>query len=43
MKTETSHYDEATAALSLVGAQTVQGIAKVRDMKAILYENLLSV
>ncbi len=43
MKTETTHCNEATAVLWLVSAQTVQGTAKVGDLKAILYEDLRSI
>ena len=35
--------NEATAALLLVSAQTVQGIVKVKDVKAIPYDDLLSI
>jgi hypothetical protein len=41
VKTETTHRDEATATLSLVSTETVKGIVKVRNVKAIPYENLL--
>ena len=43
MHAQTVHANEATALLLLMSAETVQGIPEIRDMKAVLNENPLSI
>jgi hypothetical protein len=43
MHAQTVHANEATALLLLMSAETVQEIPEIRDMKAVLNENPLSV
>ncbi len=43
IETQAIHSNEATSALTLMGAEAVQGISKVRNMETIPDQNLLPV